>query len=86
MSHRSTPERLDAARRSATLNRLIGDGELPDQAAAWMARWEDLADGAGRPRDGAYWEVGWDWIAAQRERPPSRPTQPRGRDRRGAVR
>ena len=40
MSRRSTPERLDAARRAAALARLISDGELPERAEAALARWE----------------------------------------------
>jgi hypothetical protein len=32
MSRRSTPERLDEARRAGTLNRHIGEGELPERA------------------------------------------------------
>jgi hypothetical protein len=63
MSRRSTPERLDAARREATLRRLIGEGELPDRAEAWIGEWEVEAARRGRERDGAYWEAGWAWIA-----------------------
>jgi hypothetical protein len=40
MSRRSPPERLDAARRAATLARLIGDGELPGPAEAALVAWE----------------------------------------------
>jgi hypothetical protein len=57
MSRRSTPERLDAARRAAALARLIGDGELPDRAEDWIARWESIADAEGRRRDGTYWDA-----------------------------
>jgi hypothetical protein len=63
MSRRSTPERLDAARRAAFLVRLVREGELPDQAEAWIARWEAEATAEGRPRDGRYWDDGYRWIA-----------------------
>jgi hypothetical protein len=72
MSRRSTPERLDAARRAATLARLIADGELPDRAEGWIARWESTADAEGRRRDGGYWDAGYLWIVIQRS-PPSPP-------------
>jgi hypothetical protein len=62
MSRRSTPERLHAARRIATLNRLIGDGELPDRAEMWIQAWEAEAGRRGLGRDGRLWEFGWDWI------------------------
>jgi hypothetical protein len=66
MSRRSTPERLNAARRAATLARLIGDGELPDRAEAWIARWEGTEEAKALPRDGAYWEAARDWIVERR--------------------
>jgi hypothetical protein len=65
MSRRSTPPRLDAARREATLARLISDGELPRRAEDWLARWEHQASQEGRQRDGGYWEAGYRWIVAQ---------------------
>ena len=70
MSRRSTPERLDAARRAAALARLISDGELPEPAEAALASWESQAIRDGRERDGGYWEAGYRWIAAQRKSPP----------------
>jgi hypothetical protein len=73
MPRRSTPERLDAARRAATLARLIGDGELPDRAEGWIARWESTADAEGRRRDGAYWDAAYRWIINRRDGPPSPP-------------
>ena len=69
MSRRSTPERLDAARRAAALARLVSDGELPERAEAALARWESQATKDGRVRDGGYWEAGYRWIAAQRNGP-----------------
>jgi hypothetical protein len=66
LSRRSTPERLHAARREATLRRLIGEGELPDRAEAWIAAWETEAARKGIERDGRYWDAGWAWIAMRR--------------------
>jgi hypothetical protein len=58
MSRRADPERLYAARREATLRRLIGDGELPERAEEWIARWGVTE---GRPGDGGYWDAGYRW-------------------------
>ena len=66
MSRRSTPERLQAARRAAALARLISDGELPDRADIWMARGERQAAQDGREPDSGYWEAKYRWIAARR--------------------
>jgi hypothetical protein len=66
MSRRSTPERLHQARRAANVNRLIGEGELPDRAEAIVAAWETKADADGLEHDGRYWEAGRAWIAAHR--------------------
>ena len=68
MSRRSTPERLDQARCAATRQRLIGQGVTGATTDAWIAAWEAQADQGGLPRDGRYWERGWEWIAAERER------------------
>jgi hypothetical protein len=62
MSRRSTPERLDDARRAATRNRLIGDRVTPETADAWEAQAAD----DGVERGAAYWEAGWAWISEQR--------------------
>ena len=40
MSRRSTPKRLEQARRSATLARIVSAGMLPDRAATALAQWE----------------------------------------------
>jgi hypothetical protein len=66
MSQRSTPERIDAARRVATRNRLIGQGMSAERAEHWIARWEAQAAQDGRQRDGAYWDAAYRWIAMQR--------------------
>ena len=67
MSRRSTPERIDAARRAATRNRLIGEGATEPTADAWIAAWEAQAAQDGLARDSAYWQAAWDWIAEQRQ-------------------
>ena len=68
MSRRSTPERLHLARRAANVQRLMGEGELPERAEELVAAWEAKADAEGRARDGRYWDQGWAWMAALRSR------------------
>lgn len=68
MSRRSTPDRLAFARRSALVNRLIGEGELPHRAEARVADWEAKTATDGRPRDGAYWDDGYRWIVDEATR------------------
>jgi hypothetical protein len=46
-----------------TLNRLIGEGELPERAEALLVEWELIATAEGRPRDGEFWRAGYRWIA-----------------------
>ncbi len=70
MSRRSTPERIDEARHAATRRRLILAGVTEANADAWIAAWEAQAARDGLPRDGAYWERGWAWIAAERQARP----------------
>ncbi len=67
MSRRSTPERIDEARRAAVRSALVGDGATEDTADAWIAAWEAQAAQDGLERGSAYWQAGWDWIAAQRQ-------------------
>jgi hypothetical protein len=50
MSRRSTPERIDVARRAATRNRLIGEGVSEATADAWIASWEERAGADGLER------------------------------------
>ena len=68
MARRSTSERLDATRHAATRQRLIGQGVTEATADAWIAAWEAQAARDELPRDGRYWERGWVWISAERER------------------
>ena len=65
MSRRADPERIHAARRAATLQRLTNEGELPDLAEAIVARWEAVADAEGRPHDRDYWEAFEAWRTAE---------------------
>jgi hypothetical protein len=32
----------------------------------WLDAWVIVAKGRGLPRDGAYWNAAWDWIAEER--------------------
>jgi hypothetical protein len=52
MARRSTPDRIDQARRAAVRASLIGDDALRETADAWIAAWEALAaeDGLERAR------------------------------------
>ena len=68
MSRRSTPERLHHARRAATIERLVGEGELRERAESLVATWEARADAEGLERDGRYWDAGWRWMTSQRPR------------------
>jgi hypothetical protein len=54
MARRSTPERLDQARRAATVARLIGKGELPERAEALVVAWETQA----APNDASWYRIG----------------------------
>jgi hypothetical protein len=67
VARRSTPERIDAARRAATRNRLIGERATEETADAWIAAWEAKAAQDGLERGSAYWDAGWVWIAEQRQ-------------------
>jgi hypothetical protein len=67
MSRRSTPERIHAARRAATRNRLIGERMNEETADAWIAAWEAKTADDGLEPGSAYWQAAWDWIAEQRQ-------------------
>jgi hypothetical protein len=66
MSRRSTPERLQAARRAATLARLVSAGMLPDRAAAALAAWEARAAHDGRTVAADDWDAAFREIVGQR--------------------
>ena len=63
MSRRSTPERIDEARRAATRNSLIGAGATGETADAWIAAWEAKAAEDGLERGSAFWQAAWEWVA-----------------------
>jgi hypothetical protein len=65
MPRRPDPTRIQTARRAAAIARLISAGELPDRAAAWVARWEATIDG---PSDRADWEALDAWLVDARRR------------------
>ena len=66
MSRRSTRERIFQARRDAIRNTLTGSGMSLETAERWCDSWEIEAAGRGLPRDGSYWQLGSEWIAAER--------------------
>lgn len=66
MTRPSTPERIYAAGREATKQRLIGDGELRDRAEALLASWEASGEAKAAPDDGRRWEAAWRWMDERR--------------------
>jgi hypothetical protein len=68
VSRRSIPERIDAARRAAIRNRLIGERLTEGTAEAWIAAWDAQAAPDGLEAGRVDWERGWEWIAAERRR------------------
>ena len=38
----------------------------PETADRWLDRGSSKRPARGLPKDGAYWQAGWDWIAAER--------------------
>jgi hypothetical protein len=38
----------------------------PDTADRWLEGWVLEAAGRGLPKDSAYWQIGSEWIAAER--------------------
>ena len=68
MSRRSTPARLEEARRAATRNRLVGSGLSEERANFLIAAWDAEAARQGRQRDVRYWDGAWEWIEDRRRR------------------
>ena len=66
MARRSTPDRISAAHREGTRQRLLRIGTLPDRVDELMAAWEVAPASQELPRDGRYWDAGFEWVAAQR--------------------
>jgi hypothetical protein len=65
MARRADPQRIFQARRDAIRNTLTGSGMSLEDAERWCSAWEVEAASRGLPRDGAYWQVGAQWIAAE---------------------
>jgi len=67
MARRSHPERIFEAQRQGVRARLIGTNRMqPETADRWLDAWVLEAAALDLPRDGAYWDAGYDWIAAER--------------------
>ena len=67
-ARRSTSERLDEARRAASRCHLIAERVTEATADAWIAAWDVQAAENGLEHCRVYWERGWEWIAAERQR------------------
>ena len=67
MARRADPERIFQAWRAAVRNGLTDYGMSYEDAERWCDAWEVEAGGRGLPRDGAYWDVGEEWIAEERK-------------------
>jgi hypothetical protein len=68
MSRRADLARIDEARRAAIRNRLIGERMTRATAEAWIEAWDCRAAQEGVEAGRIYWERGWEWIAAERQR------------------
>jgi hypothetical protein len=75
MSRRADPERIFAARKAATIERLVADGVPRSKAEAWIASWESgIADVDDVRQDPRFWESGYIFAHRQWElgdKPPS---------------
>ena len=68
MTRRPDPARIEAARRAATIARLVSGGYPSDAAAALVAEWEAAITGEGRAPARADWE-GFDrWLGVRTSR------------------
>jgi hypothetical protein len=66
MTRRADPARIEAARRAATIARLVSGGRSSASAAALVAEWESAQARTGRPPGRSDWE-GFDrWLADRR--------------------
>lgn len=69
-------ERIFAARRAATVERLVGDGIPRDWVEAWVTSWEGAAtDLHTLRRDPEFWDRGYayvtrEWAVGHRPPPP----------------
>lgn len=77
MSRHSTPERIFAARRAATIERLVGDGIPRTDVLAWIESYEGgAADLHDLRRDPAFWENAQAYVTRESSaghRPPPPP-------------
>ena len=62
------PERIFAAQRAGVRARLIGTGMDAETANRWLDVWVLEAATRDLPRDGAFWDAAYAWIAAERLR------------------
>jgi hypothetical protein len=67
MSRRSTPARLEEARRAGFRNRRVGSGVPEERADSLMAAWTaDAALRGVRDSDNGFWQSCWEWTWARR--------------------
>ena len=66
MARRADPERTFQARRDPMRNTLAGSGMSVETAERYCDASEIEAAGRGLSRDGSYWQVGAECIAAER--------------------
>ena len=66
MARRVDPARIFQARRDAVRYGLMDTGMDEATADRWLDAWILEAAGRGLPKDGAYWQIGSEWIAAER--------------------
>lgn len=78
MARRSSPDRIDTARRAAAVARLRSEGHPPDAAEALVATF--AAEHGGRP-DRAAWDRFDAWLLGRRGSPPRAPPLPAWADR-----
>jgi hypothetical protein len=45
---------------------MVDTGMTPETADRWLDAWILEAATRDLPRDGAYWDAGYDWMAAER--------------------
>ena len=66
MTRRADPARIEAARRAATIARLVSGGRSVASAAALVAEWELVHARTGRAPDRSDWETFDRWLASRR--------------------
>jgi len=67
VSRQADPDVLFAARRGATIERLLTYAQMRERAEAWCDAWEAYATARGIPRtDEDYWDRGETWMIEHR--------------------